>query len=59
VVGYAWPRWADTPEDQPPFGGGLVHVDDREAREHTELLADLNARAVVLHLDASPRPPHS
>ncbi|MES1167446.1 MAG: hypothetical protein ABUL68_05525, partial [Pseudomonadota bacterium] len=57
VVGYAWPRWADTADDQPPFGGGLVHVDDREAREHTELLADLNARAAALRLAAVPRFP--
>jgi hypothetical protein len=56
VVGYAWQRWADTPDDQPPFGGGLVHIDDREAREHTELLSDLNARAVNLRLAAALHP---
>ena len=56
VVGYAWQRWADTPDDQPPFGGGLVHIDDREAREHTELLTDLNARAAALRLAAASRP---
>ncbi len=56
VAGYAWQRWADTPDDQPPFGGGLVHIDDREAREHTELLSDLNARAVALRLAAASRP---
>ncbi len=48
VVGYAWHRWVDSPDDAPPFGQGLVHVDDREAREHTELLFDLNTRAESL-----------
>ena len=48
AVGYAWRRWADRAEQQPPFGEGLVHVDDREAREHTELLSDLNNRVAVL-----------
>lgn len=52
VVGYAWPRWADAAEDQPPFGVGLVHIDDREAREHTELFSDLNARVAALHATA-------
>ena len=45
VVGYEWVAWADAEGDEPPFGRGLVHLDDREAREHTELLSDLNARA--------------
>jgi agarase len=45
VVGYEWNAWADTEDDAPPFGRGLVHVDEREAREHTELLTDLNGRA--------------
>jgi len=45
LVGYAWPRWADAAGETPPFGSGLVHIDDSEAREHTELLANLNARA--------------
>lgn len=54
VVGYAWHRWADRPDDGPPFGPGLVHVDDREAREHTELLSDLNARAESLRRAAAP-----
>jgi hypothetical protein len=52
VVGYAWPRWADAAEDQPPFGSGLVHIDDGEAREHTELFSDLNARAATLRATA-------
>ena len=45
LVGYAWPRWSDLAGEVPPFGSGLVHADDGEAREHTELLANLNARA--------------
>ncbi len=44
VVGYAWSHWRDGTGEQPPFARGLVHADDAEAREHTELLADLNAR---------------
>ena len=45
VVGYEWARWADEADETPPFGAGLVHVDDREAVEHTELIAQINARA--------------
>src|SRR5581483_2821626 len=44
LVGYVWPRWTDAAGEVPPFGSGLVHDDDGEAREHTELLANLNAR---------------
>lgn len=50
VVGYEWARWADEPEDIPPFGSGLVHIDDREAVEHTELIAQINARAERIRL---------
>lgn len=50
VVGYEWARWADEPDEIPPFGAGLVHVDDREAAEHIELLAQINARAERLRL---------
>ena len=53
LVGYAWPRWADRSGQQPPFAEGLVHIDDSEAREHTELLSDLNARAPALRLAAA------
>lgn len=53
VIGYEWARWADEEEDVPPFGAGLVHTDDREAVEHTELLAQFNARAEALHLRAA------
>jgi hypothetical protein len=44
LVGYAWSRWQDLPGEQPPFASGLVHLNDVEAREHTELLTDLNGR---------------
>lgn len=44
VVGYAWARWKDEPGEQPPFAGGLVHANGAEAREHTELIAQFNAR---------------
>jgi hypothetical protein len=45
IVGYEWARWADEADEIPPFGAGLVHVDDGEAFEHTELFAQINARA--------------
>lgn len=48
VVGYAWSRWEDEPGERAPFAGGLVHTDGTEAREHTELLADFNARVEAL-----------
>jgi hypothetical protein len=48
VVGYAWKSWRDHPAEQPPFASGLVHINDAEAREHTELLADLNGRTSAL-----------
>lgn len=52
VVGYEWAAWADGEEDEPPFGRGLVHGNDREAREHTELLSDVNSRAERLRTKA-------
>jgi len=52
LIGYTWARWVDAEEEQPPFGRGLVHLDDSEAREHTELLSDLNTRADELHRTA-------
>lgn len=48
LIGCAWADWSDAPGDVPPFGRGLVHVDGREAREHTELLSHLYARAETL-----------
>ena len=45
VVGYSWAQWQDEPGEQPPFAGGLVHVNGTEAREHTELLTQFNLRA--------------
>jgi agarase len=53
VIGYEWARWADEPDETPPFGTGLVHTDDREAVEHTELLAQINTRAERLRLRAA------
>ncbi len=44
VIGYVWARWEDEPGEQPPFAGGLVHANGAEAREHTELIAQFNAR---------------
>jgi len=52
-VGYAWHRWADAVGDAAPFGTGLVHLDDSEAREHTELLGNLNAQAEALRRAAA------
>lgn len=48
LVGCAWARWLDAREDRAPFGRGLVHVDGAEAREHSELLSGLYARAETL-----------
>jgi len=53
LVGYAWHRWADVLGDVPPFGTGLVHLDDGEALEHTELLGHLNAQAETLRRAAA------
>ena len=52
MVGYEWARWADESDEVPPFGAGLVHIDDREAVEHTELIAQINARAERVRLRA-------
>jgi hypothetical protein len=52
TVGIEWAHWADGGDDAPPFGAGLVHADDHEAVEHTELLAHLHARARRLHAGA-------
>jgi len=53
LVGYAWARWADRDESNPPFGEGLVRHDDREACEHTDALTDFNARVAALRLAAA------
>lgn len=55
VVGYLWRQWLDDPGDHPPFGAGLVHLDGREARENTELIADFNHRAETLRRTARKR----
>ena len=52
VVGYEWARWVDGEDEEPPFARGLVHLNDHEAKEHTELLTDLNARAEVVRVKA-------
>jgi hypothetical protein len=46
VIGYAWRDWCDEPDDRAPFGRGLVRVDGASAREHTDLLAEINLGAV-------------
>lgn len=48
VVGYVWSHWADRAAEQPPFARGLVHPNDAEAREHTELLTEINDRVEEL-----------
>jgi hypothetical protein len=50
TVGIEWAHWADGTDDAPPFGSGLVHADDHEAVEHTELLGHVHARAEALHV---------
>lgn len=57
VAGYAWAQWRDGAAEQPPFAGGLVHANDTEAREHTELVAACNERLSVLHQALVPAPP--
>ena len=54
VAGYTWSRWEDEPGERAPFARGLVHADGTEAREHTELLADFNARVEALRRAAGP-----
>jgi hypothetical protein len=54
VVGYAWRQWDDGAGEQSPFASGLVHANGIEAREHTELLADLNAGVARLRPAAAP-----
>jgi agarase len=54
TVGVEWSHWADGGDEVPPFGAGLVHVDDHEAVEHTELLSHLLARARALHARGRP-----
>jgi hypothetical protein len=53
VVGYIWSRWHDRLEEQPPFAGGLVHANENEAREHTELLTTINDRVEELRAMAT------
>lgn len=49
TVGIEWAHWADGGDEAPPFGAGLVHADDHEAVEHTELLSHVHERARALH----------
>lgn len=56
AIGYAWRQWQDEPGEQPPFARGLVHANGAEAREHTELLAEFNARAALLRRTAAAKP---
>ena len=49
TVGIEWAHWADGGDEAPPFGAGLVHADDHEAVEHTELLSHIHERARALH----------
>ncbi|HVS51819.1 MAG TPA: hypothetical protein VHD62_05635 [Opitutaceae bacterium] len=53
VAGYIWNQWQDEPGEQPPFARGLIHVDGSEAREHTELLVEFNARAELIRRTAA------
>ena len=53
AVGYVWGQWHDEPGEQPPFARGLVHANGTEAREHTELLVEFNARADTLRRGAA------
>ena len=59
VAGYVWRQWLDEPGEQPPFARGLIHLNGAEAREHTELLAEFNARAETVRCAARPGLPLS
>lgn len=48
VTGYLWSHWTDRVGEQPPFASGLVHANGAEAREHTELLTEINLRVEEL-----------
>lgn len=54
VVGYAWAQWCDGAGEQPPFAGGLLHANGAAAREHTELVADINGRIASLRGRSTP-----
>jgi agarase len=54
VAGYVWRQWLDEPGEQPPFARGLLHLNGAEAREHTELLAEFNARAEIVRCAVRP-----
>ena len=54
AIGYAWRDWSDLPEDRPPFGRGLVRVDGGTAREHTDLLTEINLAAEARHRASRP-----
>jgi hypothetical protein len=54
AVGYAWRDWCDLPGDRPPFGHGLVRVDGGSAREHTDLLTEMNLGAPARHRASHP-----
>ena len=53
TVGIEWAHWANSGDEAPPFGAGLVHADDHEAVEHTELLSHIHDRARALHAGAA------
>lgn len=49
TVAIEWAHWANNADELPPFGAGLVHADDQEAVEHTELVTHIHLRARALH----------
>ncbi len=42
VIGYAWSDWNDRDGDAAPFAHGLMRADMHPAREHTDLLQEIN-----------------
>lgn len=48
LVGYTWYRWIDINDRDPPFGFGLVKIQDEPNLLHTDLLTQLNAKAETI-----------
>ncbi len=54
LVGYAWYRWVQgDPGKIPPYSYGLVYVNDETAREHVDVLREINARAEEIRRQAA------
>jgi hypothetical protein len=57
IVGYTWYRWVDLPDQRPPFGHGLVMLEDEPNKLHTDLLTAVNAKAESIAAEVDPKAP--